>query len=278
MLGPLRPPMTVPLFCLLQCGFLCLWWSAPSAAWALDVEEVVLAAGPARFDGGLTDYFIEISIEGSDLQTASVVPPMGGPAQDIPCVSPESCDLTVDGFDNLADIQSFPGFGNYTVAVNGLAGSDTFTVPFNPGTVDLTGFPAITAPPQLGTAATAFDPITWNCSGTQPLCDAVDAYEVSFGFDGINQVLDETLLMGNMTTSWDHATTAFPTDADLFADVSALDQLAGSGMRQTDGLDDFSYFALYWSINRVTFTPEPAPGLAAALAALAGLAVCRCRR
>jgi len=230
---------------------------APGGARSLDIESVTVLAGPARVDGVLEDYFLEVEVEGSGIAGVT----LSVPGADLP-LSDEGGGLwrrEDNGFDSLADIRANAGFGTFTLVFEGTLGeTDEVDLFFDPGDVDLTGFPTITFPDDGATDVSPDALLTWSCTGPAALCQApaFDGWFVELTRLDVDEDLDDALLFDPSASSWSHPGSPILAGVPHEFNVAALRAFDLFEPEQTDLGDEFEYASAYWSENSVVFAPS----------------------
>jgi len=177
--------------------------------------------------------------------------------------------ISQDGFSSLANIRAIVGFGTFTIDILGTLGEmDSISVNFDPGNVDLTGYPAISFPTNGATNVPADATLTWSCTGGPCGAGNVDAYSVILSLEATNEDLDVDLIFDPDATSWTHPGSPILENELHNFEVDAVKVFTFEDPQSTTGGDPFLWSSGYTSFNQVQFVPEPRLGLPFALLAL----------
>ena len=243
----------------------------------LVIDEVLITAGPAHFDGVFSDYFLAPVVRGAGIASVQLTSQFG--AIDVAMVETDpdvfECDEVIPSqpCENFATVGDLSALGSLSFQIAGdLGEADTIVVPladWDPSPGQGTDRPIVLVP-QPGASVAPGAPFSWNVPPAW-----VQAIAVSVEESPMSTLVDDTVFFGTplgapaTQTTWTPAGLVAAVAYDFL--ISFLEIFSFEDSRTSNGGRPYLFTSGYSSSDRITFLPEPG----VAVSSLLGLGLLR---
>ena len=235
----------------------------------MEIDALIVTAGPAYFDGAFTDFFVETTVFGSGILAVQVSTTSGAVVDLFESTEDEFIcdDVPGEPCEDFVSLAELNALGDLTFTFAGELGeSDSIVVPaadWTPG-AGQPGFPMILTPPPGDSSLPVGNVFTWATPPSWVNLIVTDLVDLA-----LDEGIDDAMFFNNTTTSWTPSG-VIPTDSYEF-ELSFFDTSFLNDARLSSQGRPFLFSAGFEAFSS-KFVPEPS-GAAVWCAALASLGV-----